>query len=172
MDALVQKCQFYYTLSNQSVPLVTVRSNVSLLTEQLWWHSDILRRPLKFEKISHFVSTLLLTYVISKKVGDFFQFCDLVTISELYEILTLSGLVSMAVCFFKIRLAKFESQGPILSIFNLFSLRFMKLWVRFLRKKLLALCITPRTFFITTKKKCWNCQKVWNAIPSAGSCMY
>ena len=96
-------------------------------------------------------------------------FFDLLTISELYVILTLSGLVSMAVCFFKIRLAKFESQGPILSIFNLFSLRFMKLWVRFLRKKLLALCITPRTFFITTKKKCWNCQKVWNAIPSAGS---
>ena len=36
MDALVQKCQYYYyTLLNQSVPLVTVKSNVSLLTEQL-----------------------------------------------------------------------------------------------------------------------------------------
>ena len=67
------------------------------------------------------------TYAILKKVEDFSLFCDLLTISELYEILTLSGLVSMAVCFFKIRLAKFESQGPILSIFNLFSLRFMKL---------------------------------------------
>ena len=31
----VQKCQYYYTLSNQSVPLVTIRLNVSLLTEQL-----------------------------------------------------------------------------------------------------------------------------------------
>ena len=36
MDTLVQKCQCYYTLSNQSIPLVTVTSVVSLLTEQLW----------------------------------------------------------------------------------------------------------------------------------------
>ena len=31
----VQKCQYYYSLSDQSVPQVTVRSTVSLLTEQL-----------------------------------------------------------------------------------------------------------------------------------------
>ena len=30
-----QKCQYYYALLDQSVPLVTVRSTVSLLTEQL-----------------------------------------------------------------------------------------------------------------------------------------
>ena len=34
MDALVQKCQYYYTLLNQSIPQVTLRSNVSLQTEQ------------------------------------------------------------------------------------------------------------------------------------------
>ena len=32
----MQKCQCYYTLLNQSIPLVTVTSVVSLLTEQLW----------------------------------------------------------------------------------------------------------------------------------------
>ena len=40
IDALVQiffqKYQYYYTFSDQSVPLVAVRSNVFLLTEQLW----------------------------------------------------------------------------------------------------------------------------------------
>ena len=35
MDTLVQKCQYYHTLLIQIVPLVTVRSNDSLLTEQL-----------------------------------------------------------------------------------------------------------------------------------------
>ena len=37
VQQFVQKCQYYYTLSDQSIPLVTVRSNVSLLTEQLWF---------------------------------------------------------------------------------------------------------------------------------------
>ena len=32
---MVQKCQYYYTLLDQSIHLATVRSNVSLLTEQL-----------------------------------------------------------------------------------------------------------------------------------------
>ena len=32
----MQKCQCYYTLFDQSIPLVTVTSDVSLLTEQLW----------------------------------------------------------------------------------------------------------------------------------------
>ena len=41
MNDLVQKCQLYYTLSNQSIPLVTVRSNVSLLTEQLWGQPNL-----------------------------------------------------------------------------------------------------------------------------------
>ena len=35
VQQFVQKCQYYYTLSDQSVPPVTVRSNISLLTEQL-----------------------------------------------------------------------------------------------------------------------------------------
>ena len=35
INKFVQKCQYYYTLSNQSVPLVTVTSIVSLLTKQL-----------------------------------------------------------------------------------------------------------------------------------------
>ena len=32
----MQKCQCYYTLSDQSIPLVAVKLVVSLLTEQLW----------------------------------------------------------------------------------------------------------------------------------------
>ena len=36
INKFVQKCQCYYTLSDQSIPLVTVTSVVSLLTEQLW----------------------------------------------------------------------------------------------------------------------------------------
>ena len=39
INKFVQKCQCYYTLSNQSIPLVTVTSVVSLLTEHLWLHS-------------------------------------------------------------------------------------------------------------------------------------
>ena len=35
INKFVQKCQYYYTLSDQSIPLETVRSIVSLLTEQL-----------------------------------------------------------------------------------------------------------------------------------------
>ena len=31
VQQFVQKCQYYYALSNQSIPMVTVRSNVSLL---------------------------------------------------------------------------------------------------------------------------------------------
>ena len=31
MDTFVKKCQYYYTLSNQSVPLVTVRSHFSAI---------------------------------------------------------------------------------------------------------------------------------------------
>ena len=33
INEFVQKCQYYYTLSDQSVPLVTVRSVFSLLTK-------------------------------------------------------------------------------------------------------------------------------------------
>ena len=48
--------------------------------------SDILRRPQKFEKISHFVFILFLHLsIFFKKVGDFFKFCGLVTVSELYR---------------------------------------------------------------------------------------
>ena len=36
INKFVPKCQCYYTLSDQSIPLVTVTSVVSLLTEQLW----------------------------------------------------------------------------------------------------------------------------------------
>ena len=40
----------------------------------------------KFDKISHFVLTLFNIHnVISKKVGDVFKFCGLLTISELYD---------------------------------------------------------------------------------------
>ena len=35
----MQKCHCYYTLSDQSIPLVTVTSVVSLLTEQLWMYT-------------------------------------------------------------------------------------------------------------------------------------
>ena len=35
-NKFVKKCQYYYTLLEQSVPLVTVTSVVSLLTKQLW----------------------------------------------------------------------------------------------------------------------------------------
>ena len=35
ISSKLQKCQCYYTLSDQSIPLVTVTSVVSLLTEQL-----------------------------------------------------------------------------------------------------------------------------------------
>ena len=38
INKFVQKWQCYYTLSDQSIPLVTVTSVVSLLTEQLWFH--------------------------------------------------------------------------------------------------------------------------------------
>ena len=37
INKFVQKCQYYYTLSDQSVLLVTVTSVVSLLTKQLWF---------------------------------------------------------------------------------------------------------------------------------------
>ena len=37
-NKFVKKCQYYYTLLEQSVPLVTVTSVVSLLTKQLWLH--------------------------------------------------------------------------------------------------------------------------------------
>ena len=44
-ESLVQqfiwKCQYHYTLLDQSIPLVTVRSNVSLLTEQLWGQPNL-----------------------------------------------------------------------------------------------------------------------------------
>ena len=36
INKFVDKCQCYYTLLDQSIPLVTVTSDVSLLTEQLW----------------------------------------------------------------------------------------------------------------------------------------
>ena len=36
INKFVQKCQCNYTFSDQSIPLVTVISVVSLLTEQLW----------------------------------------------------------------------------------------------------------------------------------------
>ena len=36
INKFVQKCQYCYTLLDQSVPLVTVTSVVSLLTKQLW----------------------------------------------------------------------------------------------------------------------------------------
>ena len=42
VNKFVHKCQCYYTLSNQSIPMVTVTSIVSLLTEQLWFHIIIL----------------------------------------------------------------------------------------------------------------------------------
>ena len=35
INKVIQKRQYYYTLSDQSVPLVTVTSAVSLLTKQL-----------------------------------------------------------------------------------------------------------------------------------------
>ena len=35
INKFVQKCQYYYTISDQSVPLVTITSVVSLLTKQL-----------------------------------------------------------------------------------------------------------------------------------------
>ena len=44
--------------------------------------SDILRRPQKFEKISHFLLTILSNL---NKEGCFFKFCGLLKISELYE---------------------------------------------------------------------------------------
>ena len=36
INKFVQKCQYYYTFLDQSIPLVTVTSVVSLLTEQLF----------------------------------------------------------------------------------------------------------------------------------------
>ena len=41
INKFVKKCQCYYTLSDQSVPLVTVMSVVSLLTKQLWFGCKI-----------------------------------------------------------------------------------------------------------------------------------
>ena len=38
IDKFAQKCQCYYTFSDQSIPLVTVTSLVSLLTEPFWAH--------------------------------------------------------------------------------------------------------------------------------------
>ena len=39
INKFVQKCLCYYTSLDQSIPLVTVTSKVSLLTEQLWEQS-------------------------------------------------------------------------------------------------------------------------------------
>ena len=36
INKFVQKCQYYHTLTNQSILLVTVMSGLSLLTKQLW----------------------------------------------------------------------------------------------------------------------------------------
>ena len=62
----VQKCQYYYTLSGQSVPLVTVTSVVSLLTKQhfvqnkrinlithviLWLKYQIILRSHKYQPV-------------------------------------------------------------------------------------------------------------------------
>ena len=37
INKFVQKCQCYYTLLDQSIPMVTIASIVSLRIEQLWW---------------------------------------------------------------------------------------------------------------------------------------
>ena len=42
INKFMQKCQCYYTLLDQSIPLVTVTSDVSLLTEQLWVQCHLL----------------------------------------------------------------------------------------------------------------------------------
>ena len=49
INKFVEKCQYHYTLSDQSIPLVTVMSVFSLLTEQLWFkrHEQRRRQVLK-----------------------------------------------------------------------------------------------------------------------------
>ena len=42
INKFVQKCQFYYTFSDQNIPLVAVTSVVSLLTEQVCGVNDVL----------------------------------------------------------------------------------------------------------------------------------
>ena len=68
MDAFVQKCQYYYTLSDQSVHVVTVRSNVPLLTEQLCARPNL---PINmqaayslFQFFVHYIRVLELSYKI------------------------------------------------------------------------------------------------------------
>ena len=42
INKFVQKCQCYYTLTDQSIPLVAVTSVISLQTEQLWIYARVL----------------------------------------------------------------------------------------------------------------------------------
>ena len=56
INKFVQKCQYYYTLLDQSIPLVTVTSVVSLLTEQRWINDlhKLLIAPLHFQTFHWF----------------------------------------------------------------------------------------------------------------------
>ena len=51
-----------------------------------FYSSDIVRRPQKSEKITHFVLTLVRPQNFQKKLEFFFKFSGLLTISELYQI--------------------------------------------------------------------------------------
>ena len=52
INKFVQKCQCYYTLSDQSIPLVAVTSVVSLLTEQLWMEGSKNREKVVYVDIA------------------------------------------------------------------------------------------------------------------------
>ena len=54
-DALVRQSIIILALLNQSIPLVTVRSNVSLLTEQLFAHSTLVHFVSKNKVLSLFL---------------------------------------------------------------------------------------------------------------------
>ena len=59
INKFVEKCQCYYTSLDQSIPLVTVTSNVFLLTEQLCvhgiWHMFIFNSLRKLYTTTHLV---------------------------------------------------------------------------------------------------------------------
>ena len=60
INKFIQKCQYYYTLLDQSIPLVTITSVVSLLSKQLWVKLQLYRNFWDFLLLIHFLSKLFM----------------------------------------------------------------------------------------------------------------
>ena len=154
--------------SNASTNSTYHLQNIHWILLIWWWCPDILERPLKCEKISHYWCDF------QKKKWEIFS--NFLTFAQLLNFMKF--LPCLDWCQWLFASLKFVWQNlnhkalfypfSIYSVCASWSYEFVSFGKSFW---LFASLLVPFSS-LQRKRKCWNCQKVGNAIPSAGSYMY